>query len=142
MSFQFRPYQQTGGGFTPYTKKFQYQQSAYSRGKQFASDWNGKRRSQCRKIEKDGVLYVTGWKIGKRAGFRTFFVAPAKSPVRKVSKSGRVWLSCRVEVVNKTMGIKSLFPGWIEESSKRVFVKSIGIMLNPNSGFISYLPKK
>lgn len=108
------------------------------------SGWNAKpaRRSQCKTITKGNTLYVTGWKVGRKAGFRTFFVAPAKSGKTVTSKSGKVWHACRVTVVNKTHGSNGLFPAWIDEATKKVFIKDLGLMLNPNTGFISYIPRK
>lgn len=101
-----------------------------------------KRRSHCKLSPKGDIVYVTGWKVGKRAGFRTFLVSPSKSGFKTTSKSGKVWHGCRVKVVNKTHGSSGIFPGLIEEATKKVFIRDLGIMMNPNTGFISYIPKK
>jgi len=105
-----------------------------------------KRRSHCKTIVKDGVLYVTGWKVGSKAGFRTFFVAPAKNQRKIMSKknpgTATQWLTCRVSVMNKTHGSNGLFPAMIHEVTHKVFIKDLGIMLNPNTGYISYIPRK
>lgn len=132
-----------GGGGSHSSNRGGYKKS-YGK-KDFKSD--GKRRSHCRTIVKDGVLYVTGWKVGKQSGFRTFFVAPAKSPKVRTSKrenGGKEieWHSCRVTVVNKTHNTKGLFPGWIDAATKRVFVSELNLLINPQTGFISYLEGK
>lgn len=111
----------------------------------FRGNFSGKRRSSCKTITKNGVTYVTGWKVGRKAGFRTFFVSPAKNQRNIISKkdgSRTQWLTAKCEVVNKTQGTKSLFPAMIHEKSLKVFILSLGIMINPNTGFISYIPRK
>lgn len=107
-----------------------------------SDNYSGKRRSQVKKLIKGDILYLSGWKIGSKAGFRTFFVAPAKSPKTRVSKSGKNWVSCRVSVTNKTHGTNGIFAGWMDTANHRVFVRELGLMLNPQTGFISYLSKK
>lgn len=111
-------------------------------GGNFQPSYNGKRKSHVKKIVKDGVLYLSGWKAGKRAGFRAFFISPAKNPVRKVSKTNKVWLSCKVSVENRTHGTTGLFPAWINEATHDVFCKGLGLMFRPSTGFISYMQKK
>lgn len=142
-------------GFTPYSRDNERMGRGYSsayfakRQNNFSGfsvsrpgAYNGKRRSSCRKIEKGSVVYLTGWKNGRKAGFRSFFVAPAANPKTKVSGSGKTWVSCRVIVENKTHGSQGMFAGWWHKETSRVFCKQLGLMLNPNTGFISYLPRK
>jgi hypothetical protein len=170
MSYSFRPYYGSEGGrrfdaynhsynspsgYRSYSKNFKNKKMSYGnynndfsygRSRYGASpSYNGKRRSSCKVITKNGVSYVTGWKIGRKAGFRTFFVSPAKNQKRIYSKkdgSATPWMTAKCEVVNKTQATKSLFPAMIHEKSLKVFILSLGIMINPNTGFISYIPKK
>jgi len=132
------------GGFSPAP----YRQGYYPKrngGYNRSSNYNGKRRSSCKTITKNGVTYVTGWKMGRKAGFRAFFVSPAKNQRNIISRkdgSTTPWLTAKCEITNKTYGSKALFPAMIHEKSLKVFILSLNIMLNPNTGFISYIPKK
>lgn len=120
-----------------------FNNSSFSnRGNRVYRDWNGKRRSQCKLLDKGNVVYITGWKVGKRAGFRTFFIAPAKHQRTIVSKSGNTWLTCRVSVENKTFGSTGLFPAFWNKSNNKVICKSLGLIFNPVTGYISYIPNK
>jgi len=139
-NFSYAGYSRGGFSPAPFRQGYYPKRSNYSR-----SNYNGKRRSSCKTITKNGVTYVTGWKIGRKAGFRTFFVSPAKNQKNIYSKkdgSKTPWLTAKCEVVNKTHGTKSLFPALIHEKSLKVFILSLNIMINPNTGFISYIPKK
>lgn len=126
-----------------YNNDFSYRRSSYGANAQYS----GKRRSHCKLVKgrkNPNETYVTGWKIGSKAGFRTFFVSPAKNQHNIVSrKTGQVtpWRTAKCEVINKTNGTKSLFPAMIHEQSLKVFILQLGIMLNPNTGFISYVNK-
>lgn len=104
---------------------------------------NGGRRSrvQLKTSEKHGCTYLTGWKVGK-SGFRSFLVWPAKSPKHITSKSGKQYVTCSVTVVNKSTSTKSQSPAFWNVQTNKVICKELGLILDPNTGFISYIPRK
>lgn len=152
MSYNNFSFQRSGGASyqsSPYARPSSnrgfgnWKKSSY--GNNRSGNWqrpaSGKPRSKCREIVKGNVLYITGWKATRR-GLLSIFVAPPKHDKTVTSKNGRVWKTCRVSVTNINAGSKSLFPGFIDPNTHKVFVKELRMLINPQSGFISFLPKK
>ena len=138
-----------------YNNDFSYQRSRvynpyrnYNGGgrRQFSKNATGKRRSMCKvqPSKKDpNHMLVTGWKVGK-AGFRAFTVGAAKNQRNFTRRDGSrsPWRNAWMIVTNKTSQSKATFPCFIHETTYKVICKQAGIILNPQTGFISYIPRK
>ena len=65
-NYAFSPY--TNNYNSPYGRRNYFSRSSFtpSGGGRFGRNYSGKRRSSCKTITKNGVTYVTGWKIGRK----------------------------------------------------------------------------
>jgi len=140
------------GNYNNYNNGYGYRRyRSYSRygnygNRQYNRGGSGRRRSMCKtqQSKKDpSHTLVTGWKVGK-AGFRSFVVGAARNQRNFLRKDGSKspWRNAWMIVTNKTANTKSTFPCFIHESSYKVICKQAGLILNPQTGFISYIPRK
>lgn len=82
--------------------------------------------------DKHGNPYVRGWNASKQNGLVAFIAAPNKNTRVHTSKSGREWENWTIKVSPK-MGKPYLVNCLFDVMTKKVIVKEMGIVLNPNA---------
>ncbi|WP_025146178.1 hypothetical protein [Pedobacter jeongneungensis] len=81
---------------------------------------------------KNGTPVTTGWNYSRRHGLVTFLCVTTKATSVHTSKAGVEYLNVMVKI-SKAMSKDELVSGLMERHTGRVFVKELGIVINPKA---------
>jgi hypothetical protein len=121
-----------------------YQNSRSNYRSQKNQFWNQsqpqqKKRSGCESgKDKNDTPYVRGWKYDKTNGLRSFYACPYSKTKRVKSQNGSEWENWMIKVQHsdKTTTLHSCL---YEISTKKVFIKEFGFVMNPKGGYKGYV---
>jgi hypothetical protein len=106
------------------------------------------KHSGCRFHEKDGKVFVAGWKYSRATGMLKFIASPyvgkKSSTKRFTSKNGKEWENWAVKIT-KADGTSNWLQCLYQVASRRVFINDMYFMMSPNAkngGYIGRITSK
>lgn len=91
-------------------------------------------------MTKTGKMYVQGWNVSKSNGMVSIIAGPTKNTDTHKSKSGRTWCNWMAKVTPK-MAVPFLVSCLYDESTGKVIINDLGIVMNPKAPHGGYCGK-
>lgn len=103
------------------------------------SGGSGKKNNGCKKSEKDGKSFITGWNNSKDRGFVSVLIAPYSGSHEVKSKTGKTFMVLMAKIQYKNSGVEDHYPVLYCNETGYVTLKKHGWVLNPKKGNMTRL---